>query len=574
MKKYALLNMFLLLLISCRISAQKNNNYPKWLNSVVFYQIYPQSFKDSNGDGIGDLNGIIEKLPYVKSLGVNAIWLNPCFSSTFLDAGYDVTDFYQIASRYGTNADMVTLVQKSHKLGIKVVLDLVAGHTSIEHPWFKASAKKEQNEFSERYIWTNSKKVKPYGFVANDYPRDGTYKKNFFETQPALNYGYAHPDSLHSWEQSPNAPGPVATREALKAIMAFWMNKGVDGFRVDMASSLIKNDIDFSETYKLWGNIRSWFSSKYPQGVLISEWSNPAQAIKAGFMIDFMIHFGVKGYPSLFFEDKDVVLPLCKNPFFAKSGKGDIMEFLNSYTKQQKQIQNQGLIAIPTANHDFQRLRSGTRQTTDELKVALVFLFTWQSVPFIYYGDEIGMKYISTPLPDKEGSILPAEVVPGFIANRAGSRTPMQWDNSKNAGISKADSSKLYLPVDPDSKRPTVADQEKDRNSLLNFTRQLIKLKNENRALSGEGKLEIVYAKEKTYPFIYKRKLGKNEFLICINPKDSTVQIDIPFSGNVRILPRFSQKTSCIKLPNGNVQVEMKPVSFGIFQLKNDSQNY
>ena len=132
-----------------------------WLDSAIFYEIYPQSFKDSNADGMGDLPGIIEKLDYVKELGCNAIWLNPCFESPFGDAGYDISDFYSVAPRYGTNEDLKRLFCEAHKKGIIVLLDLVAGHTSSEHPWFRESMKAKRNEYSDRYVWTDSIWVKP-----------------------------------------------------------------------------------------------------------------------------------------------------------------------------------------------------------------------------------------------------------------------------------------------------------------------------------------------------------------------------------------------------------------------------
>ncbi|UKI32255.1 MAG: hypothetical protein L6W00_01120 [Lentisphaeria bacterium] len=128
---------------------------PAWLDDAVFYEIYPQSFQDTNGDGIGDLPGIIDRLDYIKSLNVNAIWLNPCFVSPFMDAGYDVADFYRIAPRYGTNDDMKRLCEEAHARGIRIVLDLVAGHTSIEHPWFKASASAEKTAYDDYFVWTD-----------------------------------------------------------------------------------------------------------------------------------------------------------------------------------------------------------------------------------------------------------------------------------------------------------------------------------------------------------------------------------------------------------------------------------
>jgi maltose alpha-D-glucosyltransferase/alpha-amylase len=165
---------------------------PKWLNDAVFYEIYPQSFYDTNADGIGDINGIIQKLDYIKSLGCNALWINPCYDSPFKDAGYDVRDYKKVAPRYGTNEDLYELFDKAHEKGIHVLLDLVPGHTSEEHEWFKQSAKPERNEYSDRYVWTNSvwQGIGNHPYIAGDSDRDGVYMLNFFKCQPALNYGF------------------------------------------------------------------------------------------------------------------------------------------------------------------------------------------------------------------------------------------------------------------------------------------------------------------------------------------------------------------------------------------------
>jgi maltose alpha-D-glucosyltransferase/alpha-amylase len=169
---------------------------PEWFKSALFYQIAPQSFLDTNGNGIGDLQGSIEKLDDIASLGVNALCLNPIYDYPFLDAGYDAVDFRMVAPRYGTNADAKRLFREARKRGIRVVLDLVAGHTSINHPWFLASSRHERNKYSDYYIWSrdmwqaggNERGIHGYG------PRDGSFVTNFFWSQPALNYGYATPD--------------------------------------------------------------------------------------------------------------------------------------------------------------------------------------------------------------------------------------------------------------------------------------------------------------------------------------------------------------------------------------------
>ena len=164
----------------------------QWLKDAVFYEIYPQSFCDTNGDGIGDLPGITSKLDYIKGLGCNALWINPCFDSPFKDAGYDVRDYKKVAPRYGTNEDLAQLFRTAHEKGMHVLLDLVPGHTSEEHPWFKASSQVEKNEYSGRYIWTDHCFAGGDGmpFIGGETDRNGTYILNFFKCQPALNYGY------------------------------------------------------------------------------------------------------------------------------------------------------------------------------------------------------------------------------------------------------------------------------------------------------------------------------------------------------------------------------------------------
>jgi maltose alpha-D-glucosyltransferase/alpha-amylase len=560
MKKSRILNLAALLVAAAGAGAADavRPPVPAWLENAVIYQIYPQSYQDSDGDGIGDLPGLISRLDYIKSLGVDAIWLNPIFDSPFADAGYDVRDFRRIAPRYGTNADAKRLFQEAHKRGLKVVLDLVAGHTSDQHPWFAESAKAAKNEFSDRYIWTDAKTVKPGGFVAGKYKRDGCYKPNFFDCQPALNYGYGKPDPAHSWEQPVEAPGPQATLAELKSIMAFWLEQGCDGFRVDMASSLIKNDPGGKATSALWNGIRNEFGRQYPDSVLVAEWSNPKQAIQAGFHIDFMIHFGTPGYPSLFFNEKGTFHhPPC---FFDARGQGSFTDFYQNWRAHYDATKGLGYIAIPSANHDFQRPNCGPRDVS-QLRVVWAFLLTWPGVPFIYYGDEIGMRFIEG-LPSKEGSML------GGGANRAGTRTPMQWDaKAANAGFSTAaDAKALYLPLDADPGRPTVAAQEADPQSLLNFVRKLVALRKTHPALGQAATLERLPAGPRHYPAIYLREAQGKRLLVALNPSGEAVTANLAIDNLAEIKPLLADKASA-KIENGKAVISMEGVAFGIFEL-------
>ena len=239
---------------------------PQCLDDATSYEIYPQSFNDTNADGIGDFQGIIEKLDYICNLGCNALWINPCFKSPFGDAGYDVADFYSVAPRYGTNEDLRRLFDEAHRRDMHVLLDLVPGHTSVEHPWFKESMKAERNEYTDRYVWTDSvwEESQGIGCIRGISERDGSCAINFFSNQPALNYGFLNPTL--PWQQPMDAPGPRATLEELKNIMRFWLSMGCDGFRVDMAGSLVKHDTDSRGTIRLWQEIRTFLDAEFPAG--------------------------------------------------------------------------------------------------------------------------------------------------------------------------------------------------------------------------------------------------------------------------------------------------------------------
>ena len=397
------------------------NCFPKWLDSAVFYEIYPQSFRDTNADGIGDLNGITEKLDYIKELGCNAIWINPCFDSPFGDAGYDVADYCKIAPRYGTNEDMKRLFIEAHKRGMHVLLDLVPGHTSWEHPWFKESMKAEKNPFTDRYIWTDSiwKEPAGYGSLRGISDRDGSCAVNFFSHQPALNYGYYAPDPNEPWQQSIDSEGPQGTIAAMTDVMRFWLKMGCDGFRVDMAGSLVKGDVDCKGTIKVWHQIRRFLDGEFPEAAMISEWGEPDKSIEGGFHMDFLLHFGPSRYNDLF---------RCEKPFFG--GEGDVSEFVAKYMDNYEKSAGRGLICIPSGNHDMDRLARSVKG--QRLKLAFAFLLTMPGAPFIYYGDEIGMRYVEG-LTSVEG---------GY--GRTGSRSPMQWDDSVNCGFGTSAPDKLY----------------------------------------------------------------------------------------------------------------------------------
>lgn len=512
-----------------------------WLNNAVVYEIYPQSFYDSNADGIGDLRGILEKLDYIQDCGFTAIWLNPINPSSFRDAGYDVTDFYDVAPRYGTLADYKALCEEVHKRGMKIIFDLVAGHTSVDHPWFTQSAKAEKNQYTNRYIWTNSTFDEAEG-IAGFGERDGCYLTNFFWCQPALNYGYAHP--TEPWQLPVDHPDCVATKEELKKIIAFWMDLGTDAFRVDMAASLIKGDTDGSYTKALWHEIREYMQKKNPEALLIAEWGSPADAIEAGYHLDFLLHSGNAAYTSLLRYEKgrNTFKKLMGegHSYFNRDGKGNINDYLDRFLYDLEHTRGKGYVGHITGNHDIPRL--AYRRTPEEIKIVLAFLFAMPGVPFVYYGDEIGMDYLEN-LPSKEG---------GYT--RTGARTPMQWDDGKNHGFSLSDSP--YLPTDNRPDAPTVASQQQDETSVLSFVKQLIGLYKKTPALWAEGEFEVLMA---GYPFVFTRTDGTQKLLFAVNPSD--YRRDFEISSVKEIL---MSQNACYE----NGKLVMDGVSFVLAQLE------
>jgi maltose alpha-D-glucosyltransferase/alpha-amylase len=549
------------------ISSTGNNEdgesmLPSWLDTAIFYQILPQSFYDSNGDGIGDLPGIIAKLDYLQALGVNALWINPFFESPFQDAGYDISDYYRIAPRYGNNADARQLFTEARNRGFHILLDLVPGHTSIAHPWFQASCKHKPNEYSDWYLWTDSGwtwEIPGLRLVSGYAERDACYITNFFYCQPALNYGFAAPDPRYPWQQPVDAPGPQTVRRKLRDIMEFWLAMGCSGFRVDMAASLVKNDPGWRETIKLWQEIRTWLNRDYPEAALISEWSHPAAAIQAGFHMDFLLPFGSAGYASLFRKSRPGGAG--SDPygfsFFDPAGHGNIRQFLDEYESKYQETKGRGLICLITGNHDITP-RLGTARNPDDLELCFLFLLTMPGAPFIYYGDEIGMRTLEG-LPSKEGGL-----------NRTGSRTPMQWAGGSTAGFSDAPVEKLYLPIDPTPGFPNVAAQERDPQSLLNRVRRMIALRRAHPALWASGDFQTVYGESGKYPLIYRRSTSQETILVALNPAHDSVNVSFshppPSEKAIEIQTLYGLNHSLTVEPDG-LHLSLPGVSCGVYRL-------
>ncbi len=502
-----------------------------WAKDAVFYQIYPTSFFDANNDGVGDFKGMEEKLDYVKSLGVDAVWLNPFYLSPFMDGGYDIEDYYSVDPRFGTMADFESFMKKATSLGIKVVIDLVIGHTSLKNKWFLESAKDERNEYSDWYIWTDSNFTKYKDKTIHGlFNRDGGYMINYYACQPALNFGWVSTEPENVDPNDPYNGGEawkihylderlVPLRMEIIKIMRFWMEKGVSGFRVDMASSLVKGSSYESEDPELikgivwlWNQLIPAIKKDYPDVFFVAEWVNPRVSVgECGFDSDFILH-DTPCYNDLFRNEKgsNLLRALERgHSYFHKDGKGSVDEFIKEAYHIYEKTDGKGYFTAPSGNHD--EVRIGVNRSQADLKVVFAFLLTFRHLPFIYYGDELGLTHNFNI--NKDG---------GFI--RTGSRTPMQWTNGKNRGFSEFDG-ELYLPVN-DDKDCSVESQEKDEKSLLNTVKALLKLRKEYSCLNAENALNVVTT---GYPFVYERTDGEKTVIIALNPSSEFKQIDLEY---------------------------------------------
>jgi len=541
---------------------------PEWFRNAVFYEIYPQSFRDANGDGIGDLAGIIEKMDYVQSLGVDGIWLNPCFDSPFQDAGYDVRDYLRVAARYGTNDDLKRLIDEVHRRGMRLLLDLVPGHTSLEHPWFKAAVSRDRTRYDDYYVFTDGKvgDLDGYPFITGYGERDGFYMINYFYSQPALNYGFSDPKPEHSWQLGCGDPRLRPLREEIRQVMKFYLDAGCDGFRVDLAFSLVKGKSGRDEALKaLWQDYSSWMKKNYPEAVLVAEGGRPDLAMECGFDSDFLMPWGGTKYANankaMFRAEEyephtDRLKPGSPRSFFAQESSGNARDFMDEIEELLAGDGGTARFSIITGNHDEVRLRR--QRSLDEIKVAFACIFTLPGRPFLYYGDEIGMRYLPQ-VGNIEGSYW-----------RGGSRSPMQWEKGETAGFSAAAPEKFYIMVDPDPARPCVAEQENDPDSLLNFTRRLIALRHTHPALGAVGKLRRLVAEAADFPLVYERELDGERFLIAVNPAAKPRRFEIECSGTPERLAGVGNVD--IEPQEGKLHIAAAGVSAGVFRLNDNGR--
>ena len=465
----------------CHCSAQTRNNPVdaeghQWWQHAVFYEIYPRSFADSNSDGVGDLNGIASRLDYLKDLGVDAIWITPCFPSPQVDFGYDVSDYENIDPMYGTLADFDALSDAAKKRGIHIILDFVVNHTSDQHQWFLDSKSSRTSKHRDWYIWRDGKGP---GQPPNNWT--STFGGSAWKFDPTTNQYYYH----YFYPEQPdlNWRNP-AVASAMFDVTRWWYQRGVSGFRLDAVDTMFE-DPNLKDNPVLPGKNafgdaiqEKKFNVKLPEvhdalrglrkvtdeynGVLIGEtWTADIAEL------------------DLYYGQSNNELQLPMDFLFTTVNKLSPADF----RKQIAAIDSaSGWPTFVISNHDIARSydRYGDGEHNDQIAKLMAGMYlTLRGTPIMYYGEEIGMK--TTPPTRKEDVKDPIGRT-GWPKEkgRDGERTPMQWDESENAGFSKA---APWLPVPSTAKTHNVADEAKDPDSILSFYKKVLKLRHTNRAL-------------------------------------------------------------------------------------------
>lgn len=509
----------------------------KWWDKSVVYQIYPKSFYDSNNDGIGDINGIIKKLDYLKELGIDVIWLSPVYESPMIDNGYDISDYYNIASQFGSMKDMENLIEEAKNRDIKIIMDLVINHTSDMHPWFKESRRSKDNLMRDYYIWKDPKKdgsepnnwESVFGGSAWEYDSSTTqyYLHSFAKEQPDLN-----------WENK-------IVREDLFKMVKYWLDKGIGGFRVDAITHIKKEssfkDIKPKKEEKLVSICESCLNADGIEKFLselkeeaFSKYDILTVAEAPGVPKEKLHEYtGEHGYFDLLFEFEHVGLDVGEDDKWYNDTDWTLLDFKKEVSKSQEIFNEIGLGALFLENHDLPRSLSRffneEEITNESAKMLALSFFLLKGVPFIYQGQEIGMtnvKYNSIDDYDDLASIdqynkaisegLSKEKALAGIYKRSrdNARTPMQWDESMNAGFSKGNP---WLKINNNFKEINVENNLKDKNSIFYFYKRLIDMKknSEYSDLLAYGRYTEVMEDDKNI-FAYIREYnGKKLLIIC-----------------------------------------------------------
>ena len=563
------------------------NSNKKWWKEAIVYQLYPRSFKDTDGNGIGDLKGITEKLDYIESLGIDVLWLNPIFKSPNADNGYDVSDYKDIMEDFGTMQDFDELLKGLHDRNIKLILDLVANHSSDEHEWFKQSRSARNNPYRGYYHWWPAEKGKPpyrwsvFDINGNawqyDAPTNAYYLHYFSSKQPDLN-----------WENP-------RLRQEIYDMMHYWFKKGIDGFRMDVIS-VISKDITYPIITKetLDQLYEGFWPNYYANGPHLHEYLQEmnAEVLTKYDIMTVAEGWGVKENDVLKFVDADrKELDMLYHfegmeiKHFADKNelhdpKYDLIKFKNVYTKWDNLFAEKGWGTIYLGNHDQSRMVS--RWGNDDpkyrelsSKMLTTFLLTMRATVYYYAGDELGMTSIKfDSIEDyndidtinnykriqSEGGDAEAYLEEQKTYSRENGRTPFQWDETINAGFTTGTP---WVKVNPDYKIINAASQEYDLQSTLHFFRKLVQLRKQNKTLIY-GKYNLIDG-DNPKVYSYTREDEGKSFLVLLNfsSVNALSNIELDISKAKVLLSNYSD----LQIARKSKGIELRPYEAVIYEL-------
>lgn len=510
----------------------------QWWQKAVIYQIYPLSFQDSDGDGKGDLKGILSRLDYLRWLGIDAVWLGPVYPSPMLDFGYDITNFVEVDPVFGTLDDLDRLIQALHRSDIRLILDFVPNHTSDLHPWFLESRSSRYNPKSEWFVWENASDNggAPNNWLSRfggsawewDSKREQFYYHAFLKEQPDLNW------------RNPQV------RAAMADVLRFWLNRGVDGFRIDAAAVLAEDALlrdeppnpNYNDETPPPERFKRIYTDSRPEVLewladlrkVVDEYSDRVLLGEVDTAPDKVAQFyGSKNRPILHLP---LNYRLREVPWRAR----DIAQAIEKYHRS---VPESGWPNWVIGGHDKKRIASSVGIA--QARIAAMLFLTLPGTPVFYSGDELGMA---------GGKVASAEaldpferLVPGFGLNRDPERTPMQWDKSQNSGFSAATP---WLPVGPDAEERNVEKERQDERSILHLYRRLIALRRTNSAIAIGGYSTRLVDGDL---LVYERSYCEKRILVVLNFSDRPKTCRLPEVAYGRLMVSSSLE-SCEYLPN------------------------
>ncbi len=547
--------LMLMVVLSCNQKPKEQSkttiDNAQWWKEAIVYQIYPRSFKDSDGDGVGDLKGIVEKLDYIKSLGVTAVWLNPIYTSPNADNGYDVSDYRDIMEEFGSMADFDSLLAGMHQRDIKLVMDIVVNHSSDQHEWFKQSRSSRNNPYRDYYHWWPAEKGKPpYRYSLFDAKGDAWqydsltnayYLHYFAKQQPDLNWS------------NPNV------RQEVYDIMKFWADKGVDGFRLDAFQFAAKDttypkfpdgfEKDFIQYYAMQDGLHDYLKEMNEEVFSKYDVMSVAEGAGRNFEDAHKLVDQDRNELNLAYAFEGVDIP--------KYEGYDLATMKEVFTKWDQEFAEDGWLSIFLANHDQARMVSRWGNDSEAFRSASTkllntFILSMRGTPYCYYGDELGMTNIDfdsisqyqdiAAINGYQKALSEGEDMDLFMeklnfGSRDNGRTPMQWDGSTNAGFT---SGTPWLPVNPNFTEINVQVEDSDSNSVLNHFRAMTQLRKQNPILVY-GDYKLIMPEHPTV-YAYTRTMDDKKLLVLLNfsKESSTVSLDKDWAASPILINNYN----------------------------------